>query len=124
MKRGKEEVLLLRPVNDYVEYADEGYNYNVLGVLPPLEEKLYMSVGNPAQQRRRIYKQLPTSTSMLYTDYRGAAVPLGIIEQMRAVEGDINWDARGVEMGQSAWEVLTEWYDSLEKKEERTLGPE
>ena len=45
------------------------------------------------------------------TDYKGLVVPLDMIGQMRKVDGKSveEWQGRGVEVGDEAWKVLTDW---------------
>lgn len=46
----------------------------------------------------------------VFTDLDGKMVPLEVIERMKAVEGDgVDWDQRGVEVGEAAWKVVTDW---------------
>lgn len=58
------------------------------------------------------------------THFDGHVVPLEIIRQMRKAAGAKagDWEGRGVEVGETAWKVLTTWRDGLEKKAGSAVG--
>lgn len=62
---------------------------------------------------REFKAQSPTMWRV-YTDYKGLAVPMEVIKAMRAEEWKgIDWDRRGVEVGEAAWEILLDWHRSV-----------
>lgn len=46
------------------------------------------------------------------TDYRGSAVPMEVLQEMRMQEGidEAEWKGRGMLVGSSSWAVLTAWF--------------
>lgn len=61
--------------------------------------------------RGKAFGILPRLERQLLSDYVGFMVPMEVIERMRRVEGLTveQWQKRGVEVGEEAWDVLTEW---------------
>lgn len=45
-----------------------------------------------------------------YIDFEGMPVPFHILERMKEVQGEgMDWDHRGVEVKETAWDVLLQW---------------
>lgn len=68
------------------------------------------------------YVELEQPEWQHFSEYDGETVPLEIIEEMLAAEGLglADWTGRGLEVGDRAWELLTDWMaDDREEAEHR-----
>lgn len=75
------------------------------------EEQEGKKLFNTTEVQEERFQIVPQHIDQHFTDYHGACVPLGVIEAMRRAEGKskVEWYQRGVEVGEPAWAVLTEW---------------
>lgn len=76
----------------------------------------FLDSGPP--MRTRVFEPLEVEALHTFTDFRGVAVPLEILESMREVQGatEKEWTGRRIAVGEKAWAALLRWYAS------RTVG--
>lgn len=130
MRYGYEELLCVRMFNDHVEVLDEriippsppqcnitSYHHQTWRTLQSGEgSTVYLAADR--NRRERVFRRQAEKSWKTYTDFRGKVVPLKIIKQMQMAEVEgIDWNRRGVEIGDVAWGILLGWYEGEKGKQ-------
>jgi hypothetical protein len=77
--------------------------------------------GNPMQD---VSYRRPVAVWQVYTSFKDKVVPLEILARMREAEGvmEKEWRGRGVQVGDEAWSILTQWYEDTTADAEGDSG--
>lgn len=117
MIHGESEVLHLHLLLDSYELDVIEFNKTLPHSSQALDMIESKQIGGLHEPERYLVRT-PTPVWQTFTDFKGHIVPMNIIEKMREVEARdriIDWQRRGVEMGDKAWSILTDWYATESK---------